>query len=47
MANSLIIDNCRAFFGDRLSAAAEMVRGGRIDVLTGVYLAELTMAILR
>jgi Acyclic terpene utilisation family protein AtuA len=42
----LIIANCSAFFGDRLSAAAEMVRGGPIDVLTGDYLAELTMAIL-
>src|SRR5262252_1607085 len=34
------------FYGDRLSAAAEVVRGGPIDVLTGDYLAELTMAIL-
>src|SRR5262247_40702 len=42
----LVIANCSAFFGDRLSAAAEMVRGGHIDVLTGDYLAELTMAIL-
>ncbi|MDA8137089.1 MAG: DUF1446 domain-containing protein [Desulfobacteraceae bacterium] len=42
----LIIANCSGFFGDRLSAAAEMVRGGPIDVLTGDYLAELTMAIL-
>src|SRR5262245_23574967 len=42
----LVIANCSAFFGDRLSAAAEMVRGGPIDVLTGDYLAELTMAIL-
>ncbi len=42
----LVIANCSAFFGDRLSAAAEMVRGGSIDVLTGDYLAELTMAIL-
>ena len=43
----LIIANCSAFFGDRLAAAAEMVRGGRIDVLTGDYLAELTLAILQ
>src|SRR5512141_2901103 len=42
----LVIANASAFFGDRLSAAAEMVRGGPIDVLTGDYLAELTMAIL-
>jgi hypothetical protein len=42
----LVIANCSAFFGDRFSAAAEMVRGGPIDVLTGDYLAELTLAIL-
>ncbi|NIA19826.1 MAG: acyclic terpene utilization AtuA family protein [Xanthomonadaceae bacterium] len=34
------------FYGDRFSAAREMVNGGPIDVLTGDYLAELTMAIL-
>jgi hypothetical protein len=42
----LIVANASAFHGDRLSAVAEMVRGGPIDVLTGDYLAELTMAIL-
>ena len=42
----LRIANCSGFLGDRLSAAAEMVNGGPIDVLTGDYLAELTMAIL-
>jgi hypothetical protein len=42
----LIVANCSGFFGDRLSAAKEMVEGGPIDVLTGDYLAELTMAIL-
>lgn len=42
----LIIANCSGFFGDRLSAAREMVQGGPIDVLTGDFLAELTMAIL-
>jgi hypothetical protein len=42
----LIIANSSGFFGDRLSAPAEMVRGGEIHVLTGDYLAELTMAIL-
>jgi hypothetical protein len=47
MRERLIVANCSAFFGDRLSAAAEMVRGGPIDVLTGDYLAELTMAILQ
>ena len=40
------IANCSGFFGDRLAAAAEMVRGGPIDVLTGDWLAELTMLIL-
>ena len=40
------IGNCSGFYGDKLSAAKEMVEGGPIDVLTGDYLAELTMAIL-
>lgn len=40
------IANCSGFYGDRLSAAREMVEGGPIDVLTGDYLAELTMMIL-
>ena len=40
------IANCSGFFGDRLSAAREMVDGGHIDVLTGDWLAELTMLIL-
>ncbi len=42
----VIIANCSGFFGDRFSAAEEMVKGGPIDFLTGDYLAELTMAIL-
>lgn len=41
------IANCSGFFGDRLSAAREMVDGGPIDVLTGDWLAELTMLILQ
>ncbi len=45
-ADKVIIANCSGFFGDRLSAAKEMVTGGPIDFLTGDYLAELTMAIL-
>ena len=45
-ADKLIIANCSGFLGDRFSAAREMVDGGPIDVLTGDYLAELTMAIL-
>lgn len=40
------IANCSGFYGDRLEAAKEMVDGGPIDVLTGDYLAELTMLIL-
>lgn len=46
MTDKLIIANCSGFYGDRLSAAKEMVQGGEIDVLTGDYLAELTMALL-
>ena len=42
----LRVANCSGFYGDRLSAAKEMVDDGPIDVLTGDYLAELTMAIL-
>jgi hypothetical protein len=45
-ARPVRIANCSGFFGDRLSAAREMVEGGPIDVLTGDYLAELTMLIL-
>ena len=44
--DKLIIANCSGFFGDRFSAAQEMVQGGPIHFLTGDYLAELTMAIL-
>jgi hypothetical protein len=40
------IANCSGFFGDRPSGALEMVQGGPIDVLTGDWLAELTMLIL-
>ncbi len=43
---TLRIANCSGFYGDRLAAAREMVRGGPIDFLTGDYLAELTMMIL-
>lgn len=42
----LRVANCSGFYGDRLSAAAEMVNDGPIDVLTGDWLAELTMLIL-
>lgn len=46
MAGPIRIANCSGFFGDRLSGAREMVEGGPIDVLTGDWLAELTMLIL-
>lgn len=43
----LRIANASGFYGDRFSALREQVEGGPIDVLTGDYLAELTMVILR
>ncbi len=46
MTDPIRIANCSGFYGDRLSAAREMVEGGPIDVLTGDWLAELTMLIL-
>ena len=46
VSDPLRIANCSGFYGDRLSAAREMVEGGPIDVLTGDWLAELTMLIL-
>ncbi len=46
MTQPIRIANCSGFFGDRPSGATEMVEGGPIDVLTGDWLAELTMLIL-
>lgn len=46
MTDPIRIANCSGFFGDRISAAREMVEDGPIDVLTGDWLAELTMLIL-
>ena len=46
MSEPIRIANCSGFYGDRLSAAKEMVEGGPIDALTGDWLAELTMLIL-
>src|SRR5260370_12164118 len=46
MTEVLRIANCSGFYGDRFAAAREMLEGGPIDVLTGEYLAELTMLIL-
>lgn len=40
------IANISGFYGDRISAAKEMVEDGPVDVLTGDWLAELTMLIL-
>ena len=42
----LRIANASGFYGDRASAMSEQLAGGEIDVLTGDYLAELTMLIL-
>jgi hypothetical protein len=46
MTEAIKIANCSGFYGDRISAAREMVEGGPIDALTGDWLAELTMLIL-
>ena len=40
------VGNCSGFYGDRLSAMRELLEGGDLDVVTGDYLAELTMLIL-
>ncbi|MEU8027267.1 acyclic terpene utilization AtuA family protein [Streptomyces sp. NPDC049099] len=42
----LRIGNFSGFYGDRAGALREMLTGGEVDVLTGDYLAELTMLIL-
>ena len=42
----LRIGNASGFYGDRFAAVREMLDGGPLDVLTGDYLAELTMLIL-
>jgi hypothetical protein len=42
----LTIANCSGFYGDRFSALREVVTGGPVDVVTGDYLAELTLLIL-
>ena len=50
MSDVLRVGNCSGFYGDRLSAMREMLEGApdgpSLDVLTGDYLAELTMLIL-
>ncbi|MPZ61518.1 MAG: acyclic terpene utilization AtuA family protein [Propionibacteriales bacterium] len=40
------VGNASGFYGDRYSAVQEMLEAGDLDVLTGDYLAELTMLIL-
>jgi hypothetical protein len=40
------VGNASGFYGDRFNAVREMLEGGPLDVLTGDYLAELTMLIL-
>ncbi|MFF0015804.1 acyclic terpene utilization AtuA family protein [Streptomyces sp. NPDC005374] len=42
----LRVGNASGFYGDRFDAVREMLTGGELDVLTGDYLAELTMLIL-
>ncbi|MFE5405286.1 acyclic terpene utilization AtuA family protein [Streptomyces sp. NPDC056580] len=44
--NPLRVGNFSGFYGDRFDALREMLTGGEVDVLTGDYLAELTMLIL-
>jgi len=46
MTDVLRIGNASGFYGDRFTAVREMLTGGPLDVLTGDYLAELTMLIL-
>jgi len=43
---SLRIGNASGLYGDRFDAVREMLAGGPLSVLTGDYLAELTMLIL-
>ncbi|WFE61612.1 acyclic terpene utilization AtuA family protein [Micromonospora sp. WMMD712] len=46
MSGPLRVGNASGFYGDRVTAWREMLDGGDLDVLTGDYLAELTMLIL-
>ncbi|PWU44070.1 exopolyphosphatase [Micromonospora globispora] len=46
MTGALRVGNASGFYGDRFAAWREMLDGGELDVLTGDYLAELTMLIL-
>ncbi|MFG2542581.1 acyclic terpene utilization AtuA family protein [Streptomyces sp. NPDC048594] len=44
--SALRVGNASGFYGDRFDAMREMLTDGPLDVLTGDYLAELTMLIL-
>ncbi|MFE0137463.1 acyclic terpene utilization AtuA family protein [Streptomyces sp. NPDC059037] len=46
MSRVLRVGNASGFYGDRFDAMRDMLTGGPLDVLTGDYLAELTMLIL-
>ncbi len=46
MTAPFVVANCSGFYGDRLSAMREVLEGGPVDIVTGDYLAELTMLIL-
>ncbi|MCX4666275.1 DUF1446 domain-containing protein [Streptomyces sp. NBC_01381] len=46
MSRILRVGNASGFYGDRFDAMRDMLTGGPLDVLTGDYLAELTMLIL-
>ncbi|MEU0057806.1 acyclic terpene utilization AtuA family protein [Streptomyces sp. NPDC006334] len=46
MTAPLRVGNASGFYGDRFDALREMLTGGELDVITGDYLAELTMLIL-
>ncbi|WP_250288036.1 acyclic terpene utilization AtuA family protein [Streptomyces atroolivaceus] len=46
MTRPLRIGNASGFYGDRFDAVRDMLTDGPLDVLTGDYLAELTMLIL-
>ncbi len=42
----LRVANCSGFYGDRFTALSEVLNDGPVDVVTGDYLAELTMLLL-
>src|SRR5882757_4496111 len=46
LGDVLRVGNASGFYGDRFAAMREMLEGGELDVLSGDYLAELTMLIL-